>query len=193
MRRVTESDWFWKYDLTARAAFVTTENINALIEEAGFAGPVGLFSLDIDGNDYWVLKSLSVIDPGIVVVEYNWLFGDRRAIAVPYDKDFVREKAHYSYLYFGASLSAMDHLLSQRGYALVGCESHGANAYFVKRSLLEGNKIKSLSPKEAYVAGQFRQSRDKNGRLDLLSKEAQHKLIEGLPVYNIETNTVEPF
>jgi len=42
----------WMHDLTAKAAFVSTENVNALIQDAGFAGPLGLLSIDIDGNDY---------------------------------------------------------------------------------------------------------------------------------------------
>src|SRR5258708_37539223 len=33
---------FWKHHLETRAAFVTAENINKLISEAGFAGPLGI-------------------------------------------------------------------------------------------------------------------------------------------------------
>jgi len=62
---------FWMYDLTAKGAFITAENINELILEAGFAGPLGILSIDIDGNDYWVWKAINVVDPAIVICEFN--------------------------------------------------------------------------------------------------------------------------
>ncbi len=57
----------WIYDLTAKAAFVSTENINALIQDAGFARRLGLLFNDIDGNDYWVWEAITVIDPVTVI------------------------------------------------------------------------------------------------------------------------------
>jgi hypothetical protein len=39
--------------------------------EAGFAGPLGILSIDIDGNDYWVWKAINVVDPAIVICEFN--------------------------------------------------------------------------------------------------------------------------
>src|SRR4051794_16336778 len=39
-------------------AWVTAENVDALITSQGFAGRVDLLSLDVDGNDYWIWKAL---------------------------------------------------------------------------------------------------------------------------------------
>ena len=60
---------------------------------AAFGGPVGLLSLDIDGNHYWVWESLTSVQPAIVVVEYKSLLGPTRALAVPYRSDFDRTRA----------------------------------------------------------------------------------------------------
>ena len=38
----------------------------------------------------------------------------------------------------GASLSAMTQLGSEKGYALVGCDIIGANAFFVREDLAKG-------------------------------------------------------
>jgi len=74
---------FWMYDLTAKGAFITAENINELILEAGFAGPLGILSIDIDGNDYWVWKAINVVDPAIVICEFNAILGDTHAVLCP--------------------------------------------------------------------------------------------------------------
>src|SRR5262245_28366369 len=52
--RLVASEYFWKYDLTAKKAFVDMENINALLAGSGFDRDVGLLHIDIDGNDYLI-------------------------------------------------------------------------------------------------------------------------------------------
>ena len=41
----------WWHSITALCAHITRENINHVLEEAGVEGDIGLFSIDIDGND----------------------------------------------------------------------------------------------------------------------------------------------
>jgi len=65
-----------------------------------------LLHIDLDGNDYWVWKEIE-IQPSIVILEYNSVFGLDRPITVPYRANFNRTNAHFSNLYFGASLKAM--------------------------------------------------------------------------------------
>jgi hypothetical protein len=45
---------YWATSLKAECAFVTKDNINALLTGNGIAGDIGLLSVDIDGNDYWI-------------------------------------------------------------------------------------------------------------------------------------------
>ena len=45
---------YWKHELTAVHSFIDRDNINELIAANGFAGEVGILSIDIDGNDYWI-------------------------------------------------------------------------------------------------------------------------------------------
>ena len=87
---------YWRHDLTAKSAFITVDNIDALIREAGFGGPLGILSIDIDGNDYWIWKVITSVQPAIVICEYNAVLGDTRPIVVPYDSSFQRPKAHFS-------------------------------------------------------------------------------------------------
>lgn len=49
---------YYSYGLTAVCSFVTRENINRLFLGAGFGGDIGVLSIDIDGNDYWVWEAI---------------------------------------------------------------------------------------------------------------------------------------
>lgn len=186
---IKTSLFYWRYSLKAVASFVTAENINQLLTDQGLSGQIGLLSIDIDGNDYWVWKAITVVEADIVVIEYNSLFGSDRSITVPHKPDFMREEAHYSYLYFGASLPALCDLAIEKGYAFVGCNQAGNNAYFVKNEKLNG--LTALSAKEGYVYSRFRENRDQAGIMSFLDGVDREAVIKGLPVINTKTNKEE--
>lgn len=121
-------------------AEVTPENIDALLHQHGPVG-VDVLSVDIDGNDYWVWRAITAIDPRVVVIEYNATFGPERSVTIPSNDGFDRYGEHMSGFYHGASLSALAKLGLEKGYALVGCDSRGANAFFVRRELLGGRLV----------------------------------------------------
>jgi hypothetical protein len=175
---------YWKHRLKAVSAFVDAENINRLISGNGISGDVGLLSVDIDGMDYWVWKAIDVVTPDIVVVEYNALFGPTKSVTVPYDPNFVRQKAHYSWSYYGASLAALVGLGKTKGYAFVGSNSAGNNAFFVKSDLL-GSPLRELTAQQGYVKRTFREARDRDGRLMFPTFEEEAALIEGLPLVEV--------
>jgi hypothetical protein len=178
------------YELQAKSAFITAENINQLISEAGFSGEIGLLSIDIDGNDYWVWKAITCVRPQIVVVEYNAVFGPDRAVTIPYSPAFTRQQAHYSWLYFGASLPALCALGEEKGYAFVGCNEAGNNAYFVRKDLADHFLV--LAPQSGFRDSRFRESRDPQGRMDRLTGPARLEAIADLPVVDLALGQVIP-
>ena len=186
MAAVRSRDLCWRYDLTAVAAFITRDNINGLIRDNGFAGPLGVLSIDIDGNDYWVWERIDVVDPVIVVAEYNSVFGGTRAVSVPYDPAFVRGKAHHSNLYWGCSLAALVHLADRKGLDFVGCNRAGNNAFFVKRGRSD---LRPISPAEGFVESRFRESRDAEGNLTFLTGADRLRAIHDLPLQDVVSAT----
>ncbi|MEM1325337.1 MAG: hypothetical protein AAGI23_05250 [Bacteroidota bacterium] len=186
---IKRDDIYWRYDLEAKAAFITAENINELLAVHVPQSEIGLLHIDIDGNDYWIWKAIEVIQPTIVVMEYNSVFGIERAITVPYQADFVRTQAHSSNLYAGVSLLALCDLATEKGYALVGSNSAGNNAYFVRQDRL--GKLKTLSPEEGYVVSKFREARGDDGELLALRGAERLQLIKGMPIYNTRTQQIE--
>jgi hypothetical protein len=134
-------------NLEVEAHFLTLDNIG-FIEERYRERPLGILSIDVDGNDYWFLKRLIVIKPAIIAIEYNASFLLRR-ITVPYKADFERHREHPSGWYCGASLTAISHLCQDHGYSLVAISDSGVNAFFVRNDLMS-TTLNPLSPQTAY-------------------------------------------
>jgi hypothetical protein len=175
---------YWQYNLKAEREFITRDNINDIFSRCGLSGEIGLLSIDIDGNDYWVWKAITSVNPAVVVTEYNARFGPDRTVTVPYTADFVRSNAHYSQIYYGASLGAMDSLAREKGYVLVGCNSAGNNAFFVRSDLM-AKPLRAMSAAEAYVANQFREARLPDGSLAFLTPTEERALIDTLPLVEV--------
>lgn len=167
------------------SAFVTAENIDALISEAGFSGDLGILSIDVDGNDYWIWKALSVATPRIVVVEYNSLFGPSAPATIPYDPAFDRREAHWSWLYAGAGLAALCALGEEKGYAFVGSNCAGNNAFFVRKDVL--GSLRPLGAREGWVESTFREARDAHGEHTWLSGRARLEPIGQMPLVDVVT------
>jgi hypothetical protein len=185
---VRTSSYYWKHDLAAVAAFIDTENVNELFRGQGFTGEIGLLSIDIDGNDYWVWERIEAVNPIIVVVEYNSTFGARHAVTIPYDPLFSRSQAHYSNLFWGSSLKGLYLLAQRKGYALVGCNSAGNNAYFIRKDKL--GPLMELTAEEGYVESRFRESRGWSGELTFLKGSERLSEICDMQVLDIEKNRV---
>ncbi len=109
---------------------------------------LGVLSVDIDGNDYWFLEKLIGLKPSIIIAEYNSSFG-LKPVTVPYDPLFDRLKKHESHTYFGASLTALNHLATKNGYSLLEISSNGVSAFFVRDDLLGIDDI-VLKPEFAF-------------------------------------------
>jgi hypothetical protein len=148
----------------------------------------GIISIDIDGIDYWVWKNIISLEPIIIIIEYNSIFGNERALSVPNNSKFERKKMHFSNLYFGASIKALYDLGVEKGYSLIHCTSSGNNAYFVKNTHLGNFKPKSY--KEAYVHSKFRESKDEIGNLSYLSHSECYNLIKGFPIHDLDLKCI---
>jgi len=192
IKRLKGSEIYWRYNLKALAKFITKDNIMEIISSE-IDSEIGLLHIDLDGNDFWVLKEidLETLSPEIVILEYNYIFGHERKITTPYDKSFHRFKNHHSGLFFGASLSALDYHMSEKGYYFIGSNSSRNNAYFVKKEYSDILDKVNLSSK--YVDAQFRISRNKRGESDYSQPQDVVSKLRGLPVYNVETNQLEEF
>lgn len=116
-------------------AWVTAENVNALIADAGLAGDVDLLSIDVDGIDYWLWKALDRVRPRVVVTEINHLWGPQESVTVPYSPDFRAQYTEHGSDYAGASLAAFVKLAREKGYRLIGSNAFATNAFFLRSDI----------------------------------------------------------
>ena len=181
----------WKYDLNITNKFITRENINKIINEFKPPNDIGLLSIDIDGNDYWILKELDLkkINPLILIIEYNSLFGNKYKITVPYDNNFQRKKKSFSNLYFGCSIQALIDQCKNKGYHFIGTNKNGCNAFFVNELFF--SMIKNKITEKKIFLSKFRESRDKQNKLSFLKKNEQLNIVKDLEVFDISENRVK--
>jgi len=116
--------------------WITAENVNGSVARQGFGGSIDLLSLDLDGNDYWIWKALDCVIPRVVIIEFNNACGPDRSLTIAYRPDFRLDLSCRPYR-CGASLTALTKLARSKGYRLVGTDSRGVNALFVRDGLGE--------------------------------------------------------
>jgi hypothetical protein len=116
-------------------SWITRDNVNDILIRSGVTGEIDLLSIDMDGVDYWIWDAIRVIEPRVVVVEYQDIIGPERSLTVPYKEGFNA----YAYPttrrmpnFCGASLPAFCKLARGRDYRLVGCNRYGYNAFFIR-------------------------------------------------------------
>jgi hypothetical protein len=186
-KKVKKNVRFWKGDLNVVNETVNTENIIDILEKNNFLNEVDLFSLDIDGIDYWILDKLPENFSKICVIEYNSVFGDELEITVPNKKNFTRKEYHFSHLCFGVSLRALIKKMGEKGFLFVGSNEFNNNAFFVQKKYKNNLNIDlpDTSNLKKFTNSNIRESRNKNGNLNYLKKEERLKAIENCEVINL--------
>jgi hypothetical protein len=125
-------------------ALVSSDTIEALLAQHQVPAELDLLSIDIDGNDYWVWEAIRGWRPRVVVIEYN-------ASHDPSVRWVMLEDPSYRWngtTYYGASLASLAALGRQKGYTLVGTNSTGVNAFFVRDDLVTPDRF--LDPSVHY-------------------------------------------
>jgi hypothetical protein len=139
-------------NITSLQLWLTLDTLVSLENWIG-SEPLGVLSVDVDGNDYWFLQRLIVKRPALIIAEYNSSFG-LHPVTVPYDPQFDRTKKHDTWTYYGCSLTAVSHLARQHGYSLIQVSDSGVNAFFVRDDLLQGDDV-ALNPASAFKEKAF--------------------------------------
>ena len=136
-------------DVHAVNAFIDRDNLEHLIRSNNVPAEIDFLSIDVDGNDYWFWRCLQCINPRVICIEYNSGIGSKYSWTIPYNKEFERFSAHPSGFFAGASIKALESLGEKKGYRLVGCDTTGTNAFFLRNDL-GNNQIPTLKASEAF-------------------------------------------
>lgn len=93
---------------------------------------LGILSIDVDGNDYWLLATAFVngYRPAIVVIEVNQ--HKEGEYVMDYFSEWCWDGVSEDY---GASVESMTALLERNGYTALGTDSTGVNLFAVRNDL----------------------------------------------------------
>jgi len=179
----------WKNHILGIEAWVTPLNINSLVSQGReFMQGIDVLSLDLDGNDYWIIEGADLKETHIIVVEYNPLFGGKSEVTVPRDDAFDRTTKHESRLYYGASLLAFVSVLNRKGFSFVGTNRVGNNAFFIASGKANLIPFKPNPTDPVYYDWRIRESRGPDGELSFLSGLARQLAIGSLPLVDLTNN-----
>jgi hypothetical protein len=126
---------------------INPENIDQVLRDAHNEPEPDLMVIDIDGEDYAVMRSMSAVRPRVLVIEFEKRFRDRYSV-VQFDSEHFSKKWPQS---GAASLPAWEKLLTSQGYTLCGIGSCGFNAFFVRSDIAAG-KFAPLTSANAFDA-----------------------------------------
>ncbi|MFI5152023.1 MAG: hypothetical protein ACHQET_01735 [Chitinophagales bacterium] len=137
-------------------AFMNAENAADILEKNAIVKNPDFFSLDIDGNDFYIMESIlkDGMRPKIICVEYNSTYGPENAITIMYDPAFNYWKAHPTHWYYGVSIAGWRKLLGAHGFEFITVDSNGVNAFFIDPACFPNAfsaQIKKLSFKENFA------------------------------------------
>jgi len=181
---------YWKHDLILKNAFITKKNINKLIRDNLSDLEVGVLSVDVDGNDYWIIEAINCIKTYILICEYNSIMGDKVMITVPYKFSFSRNSSHYSNLFFGSSIRALIRLMKDKGYAFIGSNLNGVNAFFIRNDYAK-NILKKIKKVQCFPS-KFRESRNSKGKKNFIRGLNRIDVIKNKKVFDLNQKKLLP-
>ena len=186
VEKVSSNVSLWRGNLKVLEQSISSENINKILSTyAKFK--IDIFSIDIDGVDYWVLKEMQPKISKIIILEYNSIFGPKLEVTIPNINNFNRTKAHYSNLYYGASLKAYVNLMIKKGYYLLGVTRLRNNAFFINEDFPKEEFFKNIKELniDEYTKSNFSEGRNKEGVLNYLRGQDLIKEIQDCKVINL--------
>ena len=190
VQEVQSLDIYWRNSIYPVCDFITPDSakMHQRLAEQKLGG-IDCISIDIDGNDYWVLQSLNLSNVQVVVCEYNPLYGANLACTIEKNDFFDRTKEHFSWLHYGMSLRAAIDLLGISDFVFVGSNRAGNNAFFIKKNYADllSFDLPDICQLRDFVDWRIRESRDEHGNLSYLTKEEAISIISDCKLVNIAT------
>jgi hypothetical protein len=120
---------------------INKENINQLLKQYNCPKEFDFLSIDLDGNDYWIIDEiLKEYSPRLIVAEYNASFPPEESKTIKYDPEFIWQGDTY----FGFTLKAGIKLAEKNNYKAI-LQDSDMNIYMLRNDLAKGINIKEIN------------------------------------------------
>ena len=118
---------------------INKENVHKYIDQQFF---FDLISIDIDGNDYWILEEILKYNIPVIIAEFNASYTDSRTIK--YNPDHVWAGDSY----YGFTFEAGVKLAEKHGYKVI-FQIADMNMIMVREDLIKGLYIPPVTYKQS--------------------------------------------
>jgi hypothetical protein len=108
------------------------ESLDDLLSQTEIPKDFDVLSIDVDGNDLWIWKSLKNYNPKFVIAEYNPHYSPEQSLTIAYDPN---HRFNYDD-YYGATAGAFNKLADEKGYILVA-NTGGLNLFYCRKDLAD--------------------------------------------------------
>lgn len=113
-------------------SFITKENIFKTLIDHNVPLDFDLLSIDIDGNDYWILNEiLQEFRPRVIVSEFNSEHPPTESKTIEYDPTFEFQPTDY----YGYTFGAGQKLAEKFGYTIIWQQSN-MNLFYLRNDLV---------------------------------------------------------
>ncbi|HEY4254724.1 MAG TPA: hypothetical protein VGM34_00060 [Chlamydiales bacterium] len=92
-------------------------SLETILKEVNLKMPVDILSIDVDGDDYYLLQSIQYLKPRLIICEYN--------PSIPAHLDVYSDYGNH----IGCSVAALQRIAAEKGYSLVAITD--TNCFFV--------------------------------------------------------------
>ena len=190
LKKLSTNLELWKGRLKTLEVSINSNNINDILKKMTFDKNLDIFSIDVDGTDYWILDQMPEKFSKICVAEYNPLFGHNYKITVPNLDNFDRTNYHYSNLCWGLSIKALIDLMENKKFIFLGTNKFKNNAFFVSNEHTDifRDIIPIKDDLNKYVDHKFKESRNKKKELTFLNIDQQLHEIKDCEIIHLQNS-----
>ena len=127
-----------KPDFERKIEFIKAENINELFNKYSVPSSFDFLSIDIDGEDYYVMDAINLdkFKPRVICIETNWHIAPPIKVVQHHNPNHVWSGNHI----FGCSPQAMLELLNSKGYTVVAYT--GPDMIAIDKNILNEKNMK---------------------------------------------------
>jgi hypothetical protein len=169
------------------------DRVQNLRRALGMLEPLGSLPLEIERLRLQIgraeaarVKALPV-DARLADAEFQVFsqFGEDGIIQHLVAKVPIENDVFIEFGYWGASLAALTRTANAKGFSLVGSNSAGNNAFFVRDDVV--GQLPVLDPGDAWRPSRFRESRGPTGELTYVSDRLERlRLMRDMPVHDLD-------
>jgi len=187
-KKVSSMLRMWKNTLNIHNEYINSKNINEVLKKYSFDKDIDIFSIDIDGIDYWVLNSINPKISKIFIVEYNPYFGPKLEISAPNIDKFDRFNYHPTGFCWGMSLRALINLMDKKGFTFLGTNRMNFNSFFISKEFLPKINIElpNLNNLSQFTNVKFNVLKSKNKKYASVSDVREN--IKDVEVFDLKQN-----